>query len=414
MIEEILDITEMIETPSLKDQFPLFNEYPDLVYLDSAATTQKPQSVIDGIQQFYLKENANVHRGIYDMAAKTSQKYEHVRQKVAQLIHADEPNAVVYTSGTTGGINLVAQSFLLPRLEKGDEVVLTTMEHHANLIPWQMACHLKEAKLRIIPINQNGELDLGKFRDMLSPRTKMVAVVHISNTLGTINPIENIVEIVRGTTSNIPVLVDAAQSIAHYPIDVQALDLDFLVFSGHKMFGPTGVGILYGKANHLEVMSPIQFGGDMIRKVSFENATFAPYPQKFEAGTTNIAGVIGLGYAIDFIQSLDKKNVHYHLQTLKEVTTEKLSAINGLTIIGQAKRKSAILSFTMDNVHPHDIATFLGAENIAIRAGHHCTQPLMEYLGLPATARASFSVYNELEDIDRLVEGLKRIKAFFN
>lgn len=402
----------MFGTKAFRQQFPIFSHHPDLVYLDSAATTQKPQVVIDGISNFYTKENANIHRGIYDLAAQTTQKYESVRQKVANFIGAANRNEIVYTSGTTASINLVVQSFLLPRLEKGDEVLVSAMEHHANLIPWQMACKLTGAKLRIIPINKRGELDFMAYREMLSAKTKMVAIVHISNTLATINPIAEMIEVAH--QKNIPVLVDGAQSAAHYPIHVQELDCDFFTFSGHKIFGPTGIGVLYGKAEHLDIMSPYQFGGDMIRTVTYQDTTFAPVPQKFEPGTTNIAGVIGLGYAIDFLQELDKKTVSNYVKELGNYAREKLLSINDLSIIGNAHHKTGIVSFVLKNIHPHDVATFLGEANIAIRAGHHCTQPLMDFYQIPATSRASFSIYNNQTEIDLLVKEVQSIQDFFS
>jgi len=383
----------MIDSLEIKKQFPIFSHHPNLAYLDNAATTQKPQMVIDGITDFYQKENANIHRGIYDLAAKTSQKYEAVRNKTAQFINAPDSKNIVYTSGTTAGINLVAYSFLAPRLKKGDEVIISSMEHHANLIPWQMICKAKGANLQIIPINENGELDLDAFRKMLSSKTKMVALVHVSNTLGTINPIEEVIELAH--QKNVPVLLDAAQSVTHYEIDVQKLEVDFLVFSGPKLFGPTGVRVLYGKPEWLGQMHTSDF------------------PQCFEAGTTNIAGVIGLGYAIDFISQFEKKEIQSYLKKLTSEATEKILTVNDLRIIGTSKNKSAILSFTFGNVHPHDVATFLGAENIAVRAGNHCTQPLMEYFKLPGTTRASFTIYNTMEEVDRLVARLKDIQKFF-
>lgn len=402
----------MFGTKAFRQQFPIFSYHPDLVYLDSAATTQKPQVVIDGISNFYAKENANIHRGVYDLAAQTTRKYENVRQKVADFIGAKNTNEIVYTSGTTAAINLVAQSFLLPRLEKGDEVLISAMEHHANLIPWQMACKQKGAKLRIIPINKNGELDLMAYRNMLSVKTKMVAIVHISNTVATINPIAKMIALAH--QKNIPVLVDGAQSTAHYPIDVQKLDCDFFTFSGHKIFGPTGIGVLYAKTEHLEIMSPYQFGGDMIRTVTYQDTTFAPIPQKFEPGTTNIAGVIGLGYAIDFLQQFDKITIAKYVKKLGNYAREKLLLLNDLSIIGNADDQTGIISFVLENIHPHDVATFLGEANIAIRAGHHCTQPLMDFYQIPATSRASFSIYNNEEEIDLLVEEVQNIQNFFS
>ncbi len=401
----------MFDPVKIRSEFPIFSHHPELIYLDNAATTQKPEAVIRATSDFYQKENANIHRGIYELAANASQKYEQVRRTVASFIGAERPESIVYTSGTTEGINLVAQSFLAGRLQPGDEVVISAMEHHANLIPWQQVCKMQGAKLRVIPVSEAGEIDLAVFKKMLSERTKMVALVHVSNTLGTINPVEEMIEMAH--SRDIPVLLDGAQSVAHYPLDVQALDVDFFVFSGHKIFGPTGTGILYGKPEHLENMEPVTFGGDMINSVSFETTTFAAVPQRFEAGTTNIAGVIGLGAAIDFLMKFDKNDILAHLKNLTETATDALRQIDGLKIIGTAQNKSAIVSFTLGNVHPHDVATFLGSENIAVRAGNHCTQPLMDFYGLPGTTRASFSIYNTAEEALRLAEALKDIQRFF-
>jgi cysteine desulfurase/selenocysteine lyase len=401
----------MIELKNIKSHFPIFQHHPDLVYLDNAATTQKPKSVIDAISNFYEKENANIHRGIYPLAVSASQRYEAVRGKVAQFLNAESADEIVYTSGTTASINLVAHSFLSPRLEAGDEVIISVMEHHANLIPWQMTCKNAGAHLRVIPMNQLGELDLTAFKNMLSSKVKMVAITHISNSLGTINPIAEMIDLAH--QNNIPILVDGAQSVAHYPIDLQALEVDFFTFSGHKLFGPTGIGILYGKKQYLSEMQPYQFGGDMIKNVTFEETTFADAPQRFEAGTTNIAGVIGLGAAIDFVNELDRNVVRSFLKKMESDLADKLLNINGLRVVGQAKNKSAIVSFSMENIHPHDIATFLGAENIAIRAGHHCTQPVMDFFQIPATTRASFSIYNQAAEVDFFVEKVKEIKQFF-
>ena len=401
----------MIELKNIKSHFPIFQHHPDLVYLDNAATTQKPQSVIDVISNFYKKENANIHRGIYPLAVSASQKYEAVRGKVAQFLNAKSADEIVYTSGTTASINLVAHSFLSPRLKQGDEVIISAMEHHANLIPWQMVCKKAGAHFRVIPMNEKGELDLAFFKTMLSRKVKLVAITHISNSLGTINPIEEMIDLAH--QKDIPVLVDGAQSVAHYPIDLQALDVDFFTFSGHKIFGPTGIGILYGKKQYLNGMQPHQFGGDMIKNVTFESSIFADAPQRFEAGTTNIAGVIGLGAAIDFVNELDRNEVLVFLKEIENNLISKLLEINDLSIFGQAKNKSAIVSFSMKNIHPHDIATFLGAENIAVRAGHHCTQPVMDFFQIPATTRASFSIYNQAEEVDFFVEKIKEIKQFF-
>jgi cysteine desulfurase/selenocysteine lyase len=367
--------------------------------------------VIDAISSFYEKENANIHRGIYPLAVSASQKYEAVRGKMAQFLNAESSDEIVYTSGTTASINLVAHSFLSPRLEQGDEVIISMMEHHANLIPWQMVCKKVGAHLRVIPMNKLGELDLTTFKKMLSNKVKMVAVTHISNSLGTINPIGEMIELAH--ENDIPFLVDGAQSVAHYPIDLQALDVDFFTFSGHKLFGPTGIGVLYGKKQYMNEMQPYQFGGDMIKNVTFEETIFADAPQRFEAGTTNIAGVIGLGAAIDFVNELDRKEILSFLREMEIRLTDKLFKINGLKMVGQSVNKSSIVSFTMEDIHPHDIATFLGAENIAVRAGHHCTQPVMGFFQVPATTRVSFSIYNQPEELDFLVEKIKEIKQFF-
>lgn len=401
----------MLDPATIRQQFPLFSHYPRLAYLDNAATTQKPKSVIDAITNFYEKGNANIHRGVYELAVRATNQYEGVRGKVAALINAPKPETIVYTAGTTAGINLVAQSFLAPRLQAGDEVVISYMEHHANLIPWQMACKEKGAKLRVIPMSKDGVLDMKAYKEMLSPRTRMLALVHVSNTLGTVNPIEEM--IVLAHRRGIPVLVDGAQSIAHFPIDVQALDVDFFAFSGHKMFGPTGVGILYGKEERLAAMPPWQFGGDMIRDVAFEETTFAEAPQRFEAGTTPIAGVIGLGAAVDFLQALDNNEIQQHLKKLGRAAREKLARIDGLRIIGNAENSTATVSFVLEGVHPHDVATFLAEDQVAVRAGHHCTQPIMDFFEIAGTTRASFSIYNEMWEVEQLAESLENIRRFF-
>ena len=361
---------------------------------------------------FYRKENANIHRGVYQLAVAATEKYERVRHRAASLVAAPSAKNIVYTSGTTAGINLVVQSFLEKRLGRGDEVLITAMEHHANLIPWQMVCKKMGANLVVIPMNSKGELDMDAFKERLSKRTKMVAAVHISNSLGSINPIEDMVALAH--KKDVPVLIDGAQSVAHYPIDVKDMDCDFFVFSGHKVFGPTGVGVLYGKEEHLSSMSPVFFGGDMIRDVSFEDSIFAKHPQKFEAGTTNIAGIIGLGYAMMFLQQYNKKQIVKYLDELGGYAQQELKSVKGLKIVGKAKRKSPIVSFHFKNIHPHDVATFLGAENIAIRAGHHCTQPLMNIFNIPGTSRASFTFYNTFEEVDRMVKVLKEMKKFLS
>ena len=401
----------MIAQKNIRDHFPIFSHHPSLIYLDNAATTHKPQEVIDAISNFYQQGNANIHRGIYPLAAEASLKYEKSRNDIAQFLNAPNSDDIIFTSGTTESINIVAQSFLEPNLEIGDEVLISAMEHHANLIPWQMACKRKGAVLKVIPFDEKGTLDMISFQSLLTSRVKMVAIVHVSNSLGTVNPIEEIINLAH--QKNIPVLVDGAQSIAHYSIDVQKLDVDFFTFSGHKIFGPTGIGVLYGKKQYLTKMKPIQFGGGMIKDVTFEETEFADSPKRFEAGTANIGGVIGLGAAISFVNKIDRKEVNAFLQKIRNELTDKLLKINDLEVIGQAKNKSSIVSFCMKNIHPHDIATFLGAENIAVRAGHHCTQPVMDIYNLHATTRASFSIYNRLEEVDILVEKIKELQQFF-
>ena len=401
----------MIDPVKIKADFPIFKSHPDLVYLDNAATTHKPTSVIRGIKNFYEHDNANIHRGIYDLAAVTTQKYESVRQKVADFIGAPSPQNIVYTYGTTSGINLVAQSFVAPKLNPGDEILISQMEHHANLIPWQMLCQQKKAILKVIPIFEDGTINKAAFTGLLSKRTKILAIAHISNTLGTINPIEEMIEMAHEL--NIPVLIDGAQSLVHHQVDVQKMDADFFVFSGHKIFGPTGVGILYAKSEFMKRMDPVLYGGDIIKKVTFEQTEFLPPPQRFEAGTTNIAGVIGLGHAIDYLNSIDRQKTKEYLSHLRVYAENKLQEINGLSVVGSTENVGPVLSFTLAGIHPHDIASILGMEKIAIRAGNHCTQPLMDFLKLPGTVRASFSIYNLPQDIDRMANALLSIRKFF-
>lgn len=393
----------------MRENFPIFEHYPGLVYLDSAATTQKPRVVIEAERYFYEWQNANVHRGIYPLADKATAAYENTREKARAFLNAREVGEIIFTSGATAGINLVAQSYAAGSLQEGDVVIISAMEHHSNLIPWQQVCLQKKARLLVIPVTPDGALDLSALPAMLREnRVKLLAVTHISNTLGTINPIAGIIALAH--QYSVPVLVDAAQSAASHRPDVQALDADFLVFSAHKMFGPTGVGVLYGKKALLEQMPPWQFGGEMIRDVTFDCTVFAGLPHKFEAGTPNIAGVAAFGAALDFIISLDREAITGHNKALLEYATGEMSRIPGLEIIGRAKEKSGILSFVLHAAHPHDIATILGEQQICIRAGHHCTQPLMDALELPATARASFSIYNTEEDIVRLVAGIKQVQ----
>ncbi len=383
-----------------------------LVYLDNAATTQKPKSVIDTISNYYLNENANIHRGLHFLSELATEEYENARLKVKEFVNALSASEIVFVRGATEAINLVAESYSRKDyFKEGDEIIISHMEHHSNIVPWQFVCEQKNLKLRVIPINENGELDTDAFENMISERTKFVSIVHVSNTLGTINPIKWIVD--KAHEYNIPVLVDGAQASAHLNIDVQDLGCDFYAISGHKMFGPTGVGVLYGKAELLNNMPPYQGGGEMIRNVTFEKTTFNNIPHKFEAGTPNIVGGIGLGAAIDYLRSFDIQDIHNHELELLNYGTEHLQNIDGLKIIGTAENKSAVISFVIDGIHPYDIGTIIDTNGVAIRTGHHCTQPLIERFNLTATARASFALYNTLEEIDLLVESLnKTIKMF--
>ena len=395
----------------MKNKFPIFKHQPDLVYLDSASTTQRLKSVIQAEIGFYENYNANIHRGIYPIGIAATNAYEGVRKSVQRFINTVFTHEIIFTSGCTEGVNLVAQSFVLSQITEGDNIVISAMEHHANLVPWQQVCLLKKAELRVIPMNYEGVLALNHLGKLLDKKTKIVAVTHISNTLGTINPIKKIIN--EAHKQNIPVLIDAAQSLTTHKIDVQKLDADFLVFSGHKLFGPTGVGVLFGKEKYLNAMPPYKFGGDMIRDVTFEKTTFSALPNKFEAGTPNIAGVIGLGKAIDFIEKVGQNKIKKHVEKLLNYATNKLKQIENLEIIGNAPEKSGIISFILRGVHPHDVATILAANGVAIRSGHHCTQPTMDFYGIAGTNRVSFSIYNTVEDIDKLIEAIKDVKKIF-
>lgn len=393
----------------MRQAFPIFEHYPGLIYLDNAATTQKPGTVIEAGRYFYEWQNANVHRSIYPLAALATEAYENTREKTRSFLNARASREIIFTRGATESINLVAQSYAGKWLQEGDAVVISAMEHHSNLIPWQQVCLRKNARLLVIPVNPDGTLDMSRLPELLQQnRVKLLAITHISNALGTINPIGEIIALAH--RHGVPVMVDAAQSAASMSLDVQALDVDFLTFSSHKMFGPTGVGVLYGKSALLEQMQPWQFGGEMIRDVTFEQTAFAALPQKFEAGTPNIAGVAAFGAALDFILATGRENIAEHSRALLDYATEEMNKIPGLTIVGQAREKSGILSFTLAEAHPHDIATILGERQVCIRAGHHCTQPLMDFLELPGTARASFSVYNTEEDVAQLVQAVREVQ----
>ena len=399
----------------VRADFPILHQQvhgKPLVYLDNAATAQKPQSVIDRVAQYYSKENANIHRGIHTLSDRATEEYAAVRGKVKTFLNASDTREIIFVRGTTEGINLVASSYGRRHIKEGDEIIISTMEHHSNIVPWQILCEETGARLRVIPINDDGELMMDAYQEMLGPRTKLVSITHVSNALGTINPVERVIELAH--RQGVPVLVDGAQAVPHSSVDVRALDCDFYAFSGHKLFGPTGIGVLYGKGELLESMPPYQGGGDMIKSVTFERTLYNTLPLKFEAGTPNIAGVIGLGAAIDYVNQLGLDRIAPHEQELLAYATEKLSGIQGLRLIGTARHKASIISFTMDNIHPHDIGTILDQEGVAIRAGHHCAQPLMLRFGVPATARASLALYNTVEEVDILAGAVHKATEVFS
>jgi len=398
----------------IRADFPLLGRSmrgKSLVYLDNAATSQKPRHVIDAIHRYYETLNANVHRGVYQLSEEATTAYEWGRAMTARYLNAPSPAEIVFVRGATEGINLVAATLGRQRIGRGDEVLVTAMEHHSNIVPWQLVCEARGATLRVIPMNERGELLLDRLPDLLTPRTRIVAAVHVSNSLGTVNPVREIVR--EAHARNIPVLLDGAQAVPHGPVDVQALDCDFYVVSGHKMFGPTGIGALFGKRALLDEMPPYQGGGEMIRSVTFEKTTYAPLPMKFEAGTPNIEGAVGIGAAVDYLQQLDWEAVARHEADLLAYATDAVSSVPGVRLVGTAAHKASVVSFVMDGAHPHDIGTVLDQEGVAIRTGHHCTQPVMDFFGVPATARASMALYNTRDDIDRLVSGLHRVREMF-
>jgi cysteine desulfurase/selenocysteine lyase len=382
-----------------------------LAYLDNAATSQKPRHVIDATSRFYETLNSNVHRGVYELSEEATAAYEWGRAMVAQYLNAPSPAEIVFVRGATEGVNLVAQTFRRTRIRAGDEIVISAMEHHSNIVPWQLVAEEQGARIRVIPMNERGELRLEELPRLLNDRTKIVAVAHVSNALGTINPVREIVATAHAR--GIPVLLDGAQAVPHGPVDVQALDCDFYVVSGHKMFGPTGIGALFGKRALLETLPPYQGGGEMIASVSFEKTTYAPLPMKFEAGTPNIAGGVGIGAAVDYLQHLDWGAVAVHEQDLLTYAETRLQEVPGVRLIGTAARKASVVSFVVDGVHPHDIGTIADQEGVAIRTGHHCAQPVMDFFGVPATARASFAFYNTRDDVDRLVAAVWKARELF-
>jgi len=398
----------------VRDDFPILSQKihgKPLVYFDNGATSQKPRSVIDRVARYYAEENSNIHRGVHALSERATTDYEAARAKLRGFINAQSEKEIVFVRGTTEAINLVAQSYGRSFLNAGDEIIVSAMEHHSNIVPWQMVCAQVGARLRVIPINHDGEIVMQEYGRLLNERTKFVAVTHVSNALGTIVPVKEIVALAH--ERGVPVLLDGAQAVPHLQVDVRDLDCDFYAFSGHKMFGPTGIGVLYGRAELLEKMPPYQGGGDMISLVTFEKTHYNVLPYKFEAGTPNIAGVIGLGAAVDYLQTLDWNQVTAHERRLLTHATDALAEFDPVKIIGTARDKAGVLSFVLDHVHAHDVGTILDQEGVAVRAGHHCAMPVMQRFGVPATTRASFAFYNTVEEIDVLVKALRRVLKVF-
>jgi cysteine desulfurase/selenocysteine lyase len=409
------DSTDAVFDPyRARQDFPVLAQQvhgKPLVYLDNAATTHKPQSVIDATVKYYAEDNSNVHRGLHTLSERATRDYEGARDKLQRFINASSRGEVLYTSGTTNGINLVAQSYVRPRLKPGDEIIISHMEHHSNIVPWQLVCEQTGAKLKVVPVNDRGELEFDAYLKLLNPRTRFVSMVHLSNSLGTINPIEEVIKAAHA--QNVKVLVDGAQAISRLSVDVQALDCDFYAMSGHKIYGPTGTGVLFGRETLLDEMSPYEGGGDMIRTVSFEGTTYNDLPYKFEAGTPNIAGAVGLGAAVDYLVGHGVDAVDEHERVILDYATQAVADIPGLKIIGTAENKAGVLAFVLEGAHAHDVGTILDTQGVAVRAGHHCTMPLMERFDIPATARASFALYNTREDVDALVAGLRKTIDIF-
>jgi len=399
----------------IRADFPILNQKiygKDYIYFDNGATTQKPKQVIDTVSEFYSTTNSNIHRGVHILSEKSTQAYEAVRAKVQKFINSKHEHEIIFTKGTTDSINLIAFSFGEKYIKKGDEIIVSAMEHHSNLVPWQMLCERKNAKLKIIPFDNNGELEFDKIEGLISEKTKLLAVTHISNSLGTINPVKEIVKLAH--SKNIPVLIDGAQSIQHTIIDVQKIDCDFYVFSGHKIYAETGIGVLYGKEKYLNQMPPYQGGGDMVDHVTLEKSTYLGLPFKFEAGTTNYVGAVSIGAAIDYINEIGLQNIAEYEAELLKYATKKLEAIEGLTIYGNAKNKASAISFLLKNIHHYDAGMILDKMGIAVRTGSHCTQPVMSYFDISGTIRASFAFYNTKEEIDKLVEAILKVKQMFD
>jgi cysteine desulfurase/selenocysteine lyase len=406
--------TSPLDLQRLRADFPILAETihgKPLVYLDNAATTQKPRAVIDTISEVYQRHYSNVHRGVHTLSQRSTDLFEGAREKVRGFINAAKTREIIFVRGTTEAINLVAQTYGRANISAGDEILITAMEHHSNIVPWQMLCAQTGAKLQVVPIDRRGELDMDAFERLMTDRTRLVSVVHMSNALGTVNPIKDIIDLAH--RRGIPVMVDGAQSAPHMPVDVQSLDCDFFAFSGHKLYGPSGIGILYGKEVLLKAMPPYQGGGDMIRQVTFEKTEYNELPYKFEAGTPAIADAIALGTAIDYVQDIGMDAIAAHEQGLLSYATERALHIPGLNLIGTAHDKGAILSFTLDRVHPHDVGTLLDQLGIAIRAGHHCAMPVMDFFDVPATVRASFALYNTRAEVDCLMDGIQQVIEVF-
>ena len=407
-------VEQGFDVEKIRRDFPILSRDvrgKKLVYLDNAATSQKPQAVIDALSRYYEEGNANVHRGVHFLSEHATGEHERARRTVQKFINAAHSNEIVFVRGTTEAINLVAQTYGRANVAAGDEVLITGMEHHSDIVPWQLLCDEKKAKLRVAPINDKGELVLSAFEKLLGPRTKIVAVAHVSNALGTVNPLAKIIQLAHA--KNIPVLVDGAQAVPHMKVDVRALDCDFYAFSSHKMFGPMGIGILYGKNDLLEAMPPYQGGGEMISSVTFEKTLYNKLPFKFEAGTPDVSGAIGLGAAIEYLNGIGMDRIAQYEHELLEYATGRLSSVPGVKLIGTAKERAGVISFVLEGVHPHDIGTILDQEGIAVRTGHHCAQPIMHRFGIPATARASFAFYNTKEEVDALVAGIFKVKEVF-
>ncbi|NVK38614.1 MAG: cysteine desulfurase [Gammaproteobacteria bacterium] len=398
---------------AIREQFPILHQEVQgkpLVYLDNGATTQKPKVVIDAVNHYYCKDNSNVHRGAHTLADRATVDFENARKAVQTFINAKHSEEIIWSRGTTESINIVAQSFGAAFISEGDEIMVTAMEHHANIVPWQMLCERTGAILKVIPVSDAGELDMNAFAQMLSPKVKLVSVVHVSNALGTVNPVSDILEQAHAVGAK--VLIDGAQAVAHFEVDVQALDADFYVFSAHKVFGPTGIGCLYGKKELLDQMPPVQGGGEMIEKVSFAGTTYQGLPFKFESGTPNIAGVIGFGAAVKFVMSLDRQAMLDYENDLLAYAHEKAAQCEGLRVIGMASKKAGVLSFLLDGAHPADVGMLLDQQGVAVRTGHHCAMPIMDQFSIPGTARASFSIYNTKDEVDALFTAIEKVKQF--